>query len=893
MKLEQQLSIEDITSIFAERVHDLRVTKNLTQKELGMAIGGTRSTIQNIEYSKHLPSGEVIDSLSKYFDVTPSFLLGYTDNPTVHKRRPLTLYEATETYGKLLATDEALKYFSNCGNGKQLRKLIEMGYYRETVLVSGKHVLKTQTKGDNDNTLYFIHERIKQGIHVGDTFKSFSGLGKMYNIDSKKIKRWYNEGRFEGAPIIQKGPQLFIDHHWFQENIESFESSGLIIPDHYKTLAQVGRKYKFSAQAIRKWYLSGVFGEDAPFIDRHPIYVDENWFEENFPRIRASQKEKSIIKRVESMGYTFGPDFLFKQHKNSEEILLWIDKYATHKVNGGSVNVGGKITKIKKPAKPERTYERIHKSLIRICFKIVCGRCNIKDYWKVDSGRGYFLSEEEQKCFDPSVFKVTDFNIADIDYIRKGLKDTFFYDAIEMYLKPFIWFVFAEEKAVFRQKKRKLLEAGTISDLDREEINRLNDLLDLQEDDLQHAFSSTPQHRPEVRDEDKKMSVHLTREQILMALQRIYGMNFEQSTGRGSRGIRNPLKQATCFFLGCQTGIRNDEARNLLITDFELNKEGLLQRFEYDPSREWVTDHLGLVGPSKPTESHLGYGLLKIRREIAKGGWGPSPTWGTYLSPGLVTMINSHLTSLYKTAPNLVGKGYFFRTDTFNPDSMHKSRELTWWLSHYKKSIVGFLPEKALHHFSYYDVRHTIADLILNHTHVEERLVPYLERVGELHIRHDMQNSGSGKSLIKKHYAGSAGAHEYFQILMEANDYPLNLKGERTNAPYKNFYDWEVQKGYRSPEAHTVAPSMESHAEASTSFNQALSREQQTLLEKLERELSEKESYLDIISGEYKRQFVKKFDLTEDMWLDEVPKVEKAVLALRNQIEQICKEAVV
>jgi transcriptional regulator with XRE-family HTH domain/integrase len=888
----------NLTSILSERVRSLREAKGLTQEELGKAIGGSRSTIQNLEYSNRLPNGEVIDQLAHYFKVTSSYLLGYSDDPFVNKKRPLTWFEAEKVYGKLLNPREALKHFSRCGSTTQLRKLIELGYYSDTVLIVGEHLLPRKNGATADDMIYFIQDRVKDGIDTEETFKSIKSLGLLFEMDGKRIKSWYHKGVFDGAPMLVKGSQIYIDQHWFRTNMLNFEAQGLIIPDSYKSLAELARIYKVTRNVLKEWFVAGAFGDNAPVIERmRTVHVEEQWFAANITRIREAQKVKSTLKRVETMGFNYGPEFLFAK-PGGEVILAWIDKYAIHKVNGGAVNVGGKITKIKKPAKPERTLTRIREHLIRLCYKIVCGRCSIEEYWKLSNGGGYLLNESEQNQFDPTIFKVTDFNVKDIDHVRKGLKDTVFFDAIEMYLKPFIWFVFSEQKASFRQRKRKFLEAGVQTDDERKEIERLNDLLDLYEDDLQHAFASVPQHRPEVRDENRKLSIHLTREQILLALQNIYSLSFVQDSfsakgGRGSRGFRDPLKRATCFFMGCQTGIRNDEACNILISDFELNDDGLLQRFEYDPTDEWVTNHLGLVGPSKPTDSLDGYGLLRIRKEVAKGGWGPSPKWGTYLAPTLVTMINAYLTSLYKAAPKSIGKGYFFRTDPMNPNAQHSSTDLTRWISDTKGSIVGFLPDKLLRHFSYYDVRHTVADLILNHTIVEERLKPYLERVGELHIRHDMLNSSSNKSLIKKHYASSAGAHEYFQVLVESNDYPVNLTGDRVNARYKNFYDWEIQKGYRELIVDTPQEPLDSVMEEPVNDVALTLTIQSEALKQLVNIRAEKQAYLDVIAGEYKRQFIKRFGLTEDLWFEEVPKIEKEIAELTSQINQKHREELV
>ena len=63
-------------SHLGERVKSLREDRDLSQRELGEAIGVRQSTISEIERGSNNPSWSTLQSLAKFFDVQISFLLG-------------------------------------------------------------------------------------------------------------------------------------------------------------------------------------------------------------------------------------------------------------------------------------------------------------------------------------------------------------------------------------------------------------------------------------------------------------------------------------------------------------------------------------------------------------------------------------------------------------------------------------------------------------------------------------------------------------------------------------------------------------------------------------------------------------------------------------------------
>lgn len=60
-----------------ERLKKLRKLKHVTQKELGNYLGVTQNAIFNWENGKTEPTAETIEKIAEYFDVSPSYLMGW------------------------------------------------------------------------------------------------------------------------------------------------------------------------------------------------------------------------------------------------------------------------------------------------------------------------------------------------------------------------------------------------------------------------------------------------------------------------------------------------------------------------------------------------------------------------------------------------------------------------------------------------------------------------------------------------------------------------------------------------------------------------------------------------------------------------------------------------
>lgn len=66
-------------SKFGETLHNLRLERNITQKELASAIGCSQSMLTRWESEECEPTAPYIILIAEYFSVSADFLLGLKD----------------------------------------------------------------------------------------------------------------------------------------------------------------------------------------------------------------------------------------------------------------------------------------------------------------------------------------------------------------------------------------------------------------------------------------------------------------------------------------------------------------------------------------------------------------------------------------------------------------------------------------------------------------------------------------------------------------------------------------------------------------------------------------------------------------------------------------------
>ena len=63
--------------MFGERLRGLRISKGLSQEELGKRLGVRKQTISNWEIEDATPTLDMFQNIARFFDTTPNYLLGY------------------------------------------------------------------------------------------------------------------------------------------------------------------------------------------------------------------------------------------------------------------------------------------------------------------------------------------------------------------------------------------------------------------------------------------------------------------------------------------------------------------------------------------------------------------------------------------------------------------------------------------------------------------------------------------------------------------------------------------------------------------------------------------------------------------------------------------------
>ena len=66
-------------SRFSERLKELRIEKNLSQRALSKELGYSQPAIARWEYGTQIPNIDVAITIAKYFGVTTDYLLGLED----------------------------------------------------------------------------------------------------------------------------------------------------------------------------------------------------------------------------------------------------------------------------------------------------------------------------------------------------------------------------------------------------------------------------------------------------------------------------------------------------------------------------------------------------------------------------------------------------------------------------------------------------------------------------------------------------------------------------------------------------------------------------------------------------------------------------------------------
>ena len=73
------------TNLFSEKLKELRFSNNLSQVELGKAVGLSKQTINDIEHNRSKTTLDRAMVIADYFEVSLDYLVGRSDEPNSHK----------------------------------------------------------------------------------------------------------------------------------------------------------------------------------------------------------------------------------------------------------------------------------------------------------------------------------------------------------------------------------------------------------------------------------------------------------------------------------------------------------------------------------------------------------------------------------------------------------------------------------------------------------------------------------------------------------------------------------------------------------------------------------------------------------------------------------------
>lgn len=76
--------------LFKDRLRKLRISNDLTQKDLAKKINASQSKIGMWEIGSRDPGTDDIFILSKYFNVSSDYLLGLSDEPNLNRPKKIT-----------------------------------------------------------------------------------------------------------------------------------------------------------------------------------------------------------------------------------------------------------------------------------------------------------------------------------------------------------------------------------------------------------------------------------------------------------------------------------------------------------------------------------------------------------------------------------------------------------------------------------------------------------------------------------------------------------------------------------------------------------------------------------------------------------------------------------
>ncbi len=86
---------------YYQRLKNLRIDNDLTQKQMGDIIGVSQRTISHYESGKREPGITEIKRYARYFNVSTDYIICITDNPKTNWENKTQKIDIKNNYGKI------------------------------------------------------------------------------------------------------------------------------------------------------------------------------------------------------------------------------------------------------------------------------------------------------------------------------------------------------------------------------------------------------------------------------------------------------------------------------------------------------------------------------------------------------------------------------------------------------------------------------------------------------------------------------------------------------------------------------------------------------------------------------------------------------------------------
>ncbi|MBT2636434.1 hypothetical protein [Bacillus sp. ISL-39] len=540
----------------------------------------------------------------------------------------------------------------------------------------------------------------------------------------------------------------------------------------FSTLTSISKELNVSKDLLSKLLSTQLDEDQLSKVKLHLQHWDREWIKQNYLKLINNRTE---AKRGNGTNY---------YEYFSDDLQVLVDNYFEYRIKNDEITFDG-VVYFSQRIKKQTTLESVKPKLVRSLYKILCGRANIKNFWDTVGNTKTYRSltiEEESELLSVE-FDPIKFDEEDAKFMVAGIESDTYKWKIAAEMKPFLYYalMLAEDEYY---KKLDLKDAGELPDFDsmaeKEKLFRFKRRID-------KALKTDIPVKPPKKMKTAHRKVFATRSQLVQTF-------LSTLTNKMSHRMRYPIKNAVMILIGFLAGVRPVELWKLEIDKhLDIEKDpshpdfGLLKKYRIERISGLNADFV-----RTSIDDPEGWSRLWISEGISKGTYSPSPEYGTLLVPRLVNRINEYLIWLYNLSPKeYKGQGFLFRCDEKNPFKEYaKTLSLTKWIWKVRNDFSDFLSETEIKNFSYYETRHTVNNLIVNRTLIEDKqLNDWKKRVAEVHCRHEMGDEDEkAKSRINEfHYQEDVPLWVYYSVIKESLDFPFSktelIKWEKIHNP--------------------------------------------------------------------------------------------------------------